>query len=234
MPGQLVSEADIPVGPLAQRKTVDPDFAVGHHAVELHEHAAPRGIGGQHKVLAVPTHPAGRNAPAPPAGAFSSKGPSMPQSCGRLTVRQAESPNPGCSAPTASAFRKRQPASNGTVLRGAAASGIAARRNTVSGNIVFPSLFMLNPMIDPQRAPRQTLSCPHPAVLSGKTALGAKPCPAAGWRVYRETHPFRQPATVPHPQTPLWAKIRVCHPLSPSSIPATRFYKPFNASTATA
>ena len=60
MPGQFVAEAHIPIGPLAQRKPVDPDFAIGHHAIELHEHAARRGIGGQHKVFAVPAHSAGQ------------------------------------------------------------------------------------------------------------------------------------------------------------------------------
>src|ERR1035437_4475459 len=36
-----------------------------------------------------------------------------------------------------------------------------------------------------------------------------------------------------YPNT-FWAKMGVCAPPSPSSILATRFYKPFNASTATA
>src|ERR1017187_10141221 len=152
MAGQFVAEAHIPIGPLAERKTVDPNFAVGNYAIELHEHAARRGIGGRHqgtlpappsprgaaatggstKCLRYQPSPEGTNAPAPRAGAFSSKGPSMPQSWGRLTERQAESANSGLSAPGASAFRKRQPESNGTVVRGAAASGITARRNTVS------------------------------------------------------------------------------------------------------
>src|SRR5205085_3118269 len=66
--------------------------------------------------------PAGRKPPAPPVGFFSSKGPSMLQSCGTSNFRHDESSKPTPSAPLASDFRKRQSLSNDSVMRAACAA----------------------------------------------------------------------------------------------------------------
>src|ERR1035438_8879810 len=39
MARQFVPETHVPVRPLSEMNTVDPDFAVGHHAIELDEDA---------------------------------------------------------------------------------------------------------------------------------------------------------------------------------------------------
>ena len=64
VPGDVVREADVAVGPAAQVDAVDPDVAVHVHAVELEpRHLAPR-PGGQPKRLAIPADARGEVAHA--------------------------------------------------------------------------------------------------------------------------------------------------------------------------
>src|SRR5437667_8005044 len=60
--------------------------------------------------------PAGRKAPAPSVGFFSSNGPAMLQSCDTSSFRQIESSKFGFSAPLASDFKKRQSSSKLSVV----------------------------------------------------------------------------------------------------------------------
>jgi hypothetical protein len=52
--GEFVAETDVTVGALPERVTVDPDLAVGHHAVKFDEHAARGVIRREGEAFAVP------------------------------------------------------------------------------------------------------------------------------------------------------------------------------------
>ncbi len=66
VPGDVVGEADVAVGPFAQMNAVDPDVAVHVHAVELEPRIAITGTGRQAKGLPVPAG-AGREVAHPAA-----------------------------------------------------------------------------------------------------------------------------------------------------------------------
>jgi len=74
-PGQLIAEAHVPEGPLAQGLAVDPDLAVGHDPVELHEDPAAQGVLGQDQVLAVPAHAPGQESARTASGVVLVEGP---------------------------------------------------------------------------------------------------------------------------------------------------------------
>jgi len=85
--------------PAADELPVEPDRRVGHRAIDIQEDA-PAGIGGRNgEMLPIP-------ADAPPgqlarvARIFLLEGPSMPQSCGRFSVRQLRSSKAGCATAT--------------------------------------------------------------------------------------------------------------------------------------
>ena len=77
---------------------VDPDIAVGHHAVEVDEDGLPRGIGGQGEI-ACDTSPRPRETRPARASrrAFSSNCSLMLQSCGTSSFCHFTSSKPGCS-----------------------------------------------------------------------------------------------------------------------------------------
>jgi len=95
--GQVVKEAHVAVGTVAQVKAVDPYVAVGHHAVEGNIDVTVGVSGGQQKALAIPGDSGGEEASGGPLRFFWSTGPAMLQSWGTVTLRQAESSNAACS-----------------------------------------------------------------------------------------------------------------------------------------
>src|SRR6185312_4690342 len=60
MAAKFVTKADVTVGTMAEVKAVDPDIAVGHHAVELHGHAVVGSAGREGEMLSIPADAAGK------------------------------------------------------------------------------------------------------------------------------------------------------------------------------
>ena len=70
MAGQVVKEAHVAVGTVAQVKAVDPYVAVGHHAVEGNIDVTVGVSGGQQKALAIPGDSGGEEASGRAAEVF--------------------------------------------------------------------------------------------------------------------------------------------------------------------
>src|SRR5262245_13418367 len=60
MISHVVAETDVAVGALAERVAIDPDFAVGHDAVELDADALGLVLGGKREMFAIPTDAPGQ------------------------------------------------------------------------------------------------------------------------------------------------------------------------------
>src|ERR1019366_7600703 len=116
--------------------------------------------------------PLGKNAPGPPVRFVSAKGPSMLQSCGRLSLRHAASAKLFCSAPGASPFRNRQSPSNDKTVRAPAvetggAAGtpadVMARQANIANVNFFASIKFKNMR----------------AAMAGIVARASRPCASA-------------------------------------------------------
>jgi hypothetical protein len=57
MAGQVIAKARVAGRALAQMKAIDPDIAVGHHAVEVDENTLAGVLPAKREGLAIPTHP---------------------------------------------------------------------------------------------------------------------------------------------------------------------------------